>query len=116
MPTMSLGRAVVGQVKSEKGEMQRGVQENLWPKFIFKGAPLRATSSADNCSTRFAKSNSLKIRDWRGEAPGRNFPWRERITLARAGARELPTVAEIVGKKIFSAGLREDADRSFMNE
>ena len=41
--------------------MQRGVQENLWPKFIFKGAPLRATSSGDNCSTRFANSNRLKI-------------------------------------------------------
>jgi hypothetical protein len=25
---------------------QWGAQENLWPKFIFKSAPLRATSSA----------------------------------------------------------------------
>ena len=42
-------------------ENARGVQENLWPKFIFEGAPLRATSSADHCSTRFANSNRLKM-------------------------------------------------------
>jgi hypothetical protein len=41
--------------------MQGGVQENLWPKFIFKDAPLRATSSAVLCSTHFANSNRLKI-------------------------------------------------------
>ena len=28
------------------GEKARGAQENLWPKFILRGAPLRATSSA----------------------------------------------------------------------
>jgi hypothetical protein len=56
-----LGRASVGQVKPSEGKMQRGVQENLWPKFIFEGAPLRATSSADNCSIRFANSNRLKM-------------------------------------------------------
>jgi hypothetical protein len=41
--------------------MQRGVQENLWPKFIFKGAPLRATSSALYISTRLANFKLLKI-------------------------------------------------------
>jgi hypothetical protein len=41
--------------------MQRGFQENLWPKFIFKVAPLRATSSILLCSIRFANSNRVKI-------------------------------------------------------
>jgi len=28
------------------GKKARGAQENLWPKFILRGAPLRATSSS----------------------------------------------------------------------
>ena len=44
-------------------EMQRGAQENLWPKFILKSAPLRATSSVLEYSTLPANFKHLKIRD-----------------------------------------------------
>jgi hypothetical protein len=45
--------------------MQWGAQENLWPKFILKSAPLRATSSALKYSTHHAIPNGLKIQHWR---------------------------------------------------
>ena len=41
--------------------MQRGAQENLWPKFILKSAPLRATSSVHEYSTHCAIGNAMKI-------------------------------------------------------
>jgi hypothetical protein len=43
--------------------MQWGAQENLWPKFILKSAPLRATSSVLEYSTHHAIPNALKIQD-----------------------------------------------------
>jgi len=51
-PTQNLevrkGEALQGGLPAECGNIckQRGTPENLWPKFILKGAPLRATSSA----------------------------------------------------------------------
>jgi len=41
----------------------RGVQENLWPKFILSNAPLRATSSTVFGSIRFAILKLLKYTD-----------------------------------------------------
>ena len=38
----------------------RGVQENLWPKFILWNAPLRATSSGITGSILCANPNCLK--------------------------------------------------------
>jgi hypothetical protein len=68
----------------------RGVQENLWPKFIFKGAPLRATSSADDCSIRFANSKRLKYKAPGWESQSRNCRWRERFTFAAMQAWIVP--------------------------
>ena len=42
---------------------QWGAQENLWPKFILKSAPLRATSSGLCLSIRRANRKLLKILD-----------------------------------------------------
>jgi len=56
-------------------EYARGVQENLWPKFIFKGAPLRATSSVRICSTRFANSNHVKYKANSAVEQRRNCAW-----------------------------------------
>jgi len=39
---------------------QWGAQENLWPKFILKSAPLRATSSGRLYCIPRANSKSLK--------------------------------------------------------
>jgi hypothetical protein len=39
---------------------QWGAQENLWPKFILKSAPLRATSSGRLYCIPCANSKSLK--------------------------------------------------------
>ena len=52
---------------------QRGAQENLWPKFILKSAPLRATSSAFPCCTCHTISNLLKIGGAATKMTGRNF-------------------------------------------
>lgn len=52
----------MGEVLRPKNlEKQRGAQENLWPKFILKSAPLRATSSALLNCTHGAIPNILKI-------------------------------------------------------
>ncbi len=44
-----------------RAKKQWGAQENLWPKFILKSAPLRATSSVLEYSTLFANPNVVKI-------------------------------------------------------
>ncbi len=43
--------------------MQRGTPENLWPKFILKGAPLRATSSDAIRCTSHTNSKRLKTKN-----------------------------------------------------
>jgi hypothetical protein len=62
MPTGELGEGCRRPVKTESKENARGVQENLWPKFIFKGAPLRATSSGSYDSIRFANFKPMKYK------------------------------------------------------
>jgi hypothetical protein len=52
---------------------QRGAQENLWPKFILKSAPLRATSSALLSCTCHTIPNLLKIDGATTKMTGRNF-------------------------------------------
>jgi hypothetical protein len=48
---------------AETAIMQRGTPENLWPKFILKGAPLRATSSDAIDCTCCTNSKRLKTKD-----------------------------------------------------
>ena len=46
--------------------MQRGTPENLWPKFILKGAPLRATSSDAIRCISHTNCKRLKTKDPNG--------------------------------------------------
>ena len=46
----------------------RGAQENLWPKFILKNAPLRATSSASSSASAMPSPKVVKLKK-AGEAP-----------------------------------------------
>ena len=53
--------------------MQGASKKTSGRSLFFKGAPLRATSSADDCSTRFANLNYLKIQRARAIGnPSRN--------------------------------------------
>ena len=57
-----MGEGCVGLRPMRKRRiMQRGTPENLWPKFILKGAPLRATSSAAIHCTCYTNAKRLKI-------------------------------------------------------
>jgi len=40
----------------------RGAQENLWPKFILKNAPLRATSSAGGSASAVPSPKVMKLK------------------------------------------------------
>jgi hypothetical protein len=59
---------------------QWGAQENLWPKFILKSAPLRATSSVFLYCIPDANPKSLKINTPRRIRLSRNFYPIERFT------------------------------------
>jgi hypothetical protein len=47
----------------------RGAQENLWPKFILKNAPLRATSSAGDTASAMPRAKAVKLKK-----PGESSP------------------------------------------
>ena len=47
----------------------RGAQENLWPKFILKNAPLRATSSASSSASAMPSPNVVKLKKAGEDSP-----------------------------------------------
>jgi hypothetical protein len=76
--------------------MQRGAQENLWPKFILESAPLRATSSALPYCIRGAICKALKIRKPSRVSPVGFSPVPESFTsVPNLSAKGRPTVVEI---------------------
>ncbi len=60
----------------------RGVQENLWPKFILKNAPLRATSSAGDRASAMPWSKVMKLKKPRESCPVVIAGWLESFTFA----------------------------------
>jgi hypothetical protein len=60
----------------------RGVQENLWPKFILKNAPLRATSSAGDSASAMPWAKVVKLKKPGGKCPVVIAGWLESFTFA----------------------------------
>ena len=98
-----MGRAAWGKLRAEK---QRGAQENLWPKFILKSAPLRATSSGVINCTHCAIPNSLKILDASATEVVGISEGQERITSppkTRTGRADWPVEIEILPAILMNA-------------
>jgi hypothetical protein len=74
---------------------QWGAQENLWPKFILKSAPLRATSSGGCLSIRRANRKLLKILDGQDFPDGRNCQTPGKIYVDGSGKHRAEVVVEI---------------------
>jgi len=83
----------------------RGAQENLWPKFIFKSAPLRATSSSVSFSTLFANLKSLKRRAQRAICTGRICRNAGKIYVCSANASRMPKHVEIPNFALLTCSL-----------
>jgi len=83
----------------------RGAQENLWPKFIFKSAPLRATSSGVSFSTLFANLKSLKRLAQRAVCTGRICRNAGKIYVCSADASRMPKHVEIPNSALLTRSL-----------
>ena len=59
----------------------RGVQENLWPKFILMNAPLRATSSAGDSASAVPRAKVVKLKKPCEDSPVVIAGWRESFTF-----------------------------------
>ncbi len=88
------------------GEKQWGAQENLWPKFILKSAPLRATSSALCMSIRYATRKLLKIQARQFLQTGRNCRTPRKIYVHRIHWQE-PCRTAVVEKAGATAHLSD---------